>query len=289
MKIKGMGSLMLLMPVLLLLILLLLPTELIYAQNQDIAVTFERNRQVVNCAQDFSGPIKQSYIVRTVPGAVATLLMFPGAKGKLFVEDGKLFINQTNFLVRSRHLFASFGFNIAVMDAATDFLSCPDGLVGQRQTPEYISDMHAVIQNLRDTYRLPVWVIGTSAGSIAAAQAATESTTSPWSPSGLVLTSSVTNPVNQPDSVLKVSLESIAVPTLIVTHAQDGCDATPPAGAQAIAHRLVSAPKVNRQTLYGGFTPLSIPCEALSHHGYFGIESIAVVQISYWIRMHIPH
>jgi len=91
-----------------------------------------------------------------------------------------------------------------------------------------VSDIKAVIADLHDSFPgLPVWVIGTSTGSVSAAQAGTIPLNDPGTPDGIVLTSSVTEPQNT-ENVLKVALRSIRVPTLIVSNAQDACPNTPP-------------------------------------------------------------
>lgn len=78
---------------------------------------------------------EQSYILIDVSGVdangdgikdikpVATLLVFPGGTGRLGVKDGQLSIRPADLLVRARHHFAAEGFNVAVMDAASDFLA----------------------------------------------------------------------------------------------------------------------------------------------------------------------
>jgi hypothetical protein len=99
----------------------------------DQVVTFERARALAGCAPAPVAPIEQSYIlVEAAPAATAkaVLLLFAGGTGKLAIADQQLDINSNNFLVRSRHLFAAQGFHVAVMDAATDFLTCPLGLRG---------------------------------------------------------------------------------------------------------------------------------------------------------------
>jgi hypothetical protein len=241
-------------------------------------------------------PLQQNYIVREVPNAIGTLLLFTGGDGRLNLNviegpnsdtsNSQFGINKSaNFLVRSRHLFASFGFNIAVMDAAEDFYDCQNGLAGWRLSQQHLGDIMAVIQSLREKFPgKPVWVVGTSSGSISAALAATAIIGGPHGADGLVLTSSVTV---ADENVLMAHLESITLPTLIVSNGQDACLATPPIDAWKIKNRLSSAPIVNIRILLGGFTPLSSECDALSYHGFFGIEPIAAAQISAWIKNHI--
>lgn len=261
-------------------------------QAQDIVVTLSLSRDRVACATA-GDPPKQSYILREAPEAIGALLLFTGGDGKLGMNvDQKQFgINRSaNFLVRSRHLFASLGFHVAVIDAATDFISCPSGLGNLRLSTEHVSDIKAVIDDLRDRYPgLPVWVVGTSMGSVSAAQAAAALPQGLGGPDGLVLTSSVTDAGSDPEfkTVLSVNLEAITIPTFIISHKQDACEATPPGDAKAIKNRLKSTHVIQTQAYSGGFPPLSAECEALSYHGYFGIEPTVVKGIVKLIQKQI--
>lgn len=219
---------------------------------------------------------------------VATLLLFVGGRGRLRIDDGQLSVSATNFLLRTRHHFASRGqFNVAVMDAASDFLDTnlfPDGLNAQRLTAEHLEDMKRVIADLRARFpNLPVCVVGTSRGSISAAHVAA-SLLPLDGPECAVLTSSVTVDRPNRNSLNDVVLEDIQVPTLIVSHRKDACQVTPPSDAIAIFKSLTSAPKRKLMFISGGFQAISDECNALSAHGFFGVESVAVNRISRWIR-----
>jgi len=127
---------------------------------------------------------------------------------------------------------------------------------------------------------LPVWAIGTSRGTTAAAQAA--SILNPIV-DGLVLTSPMTNPITA--SVFDVPLETITVPTMITVHEKDMCFVTPPSGMKHIEHALVSASVVKTKEFDEGFPALSAnPCDATTPHGYLGIEGKVVYKITKWIK-----
>jgi len=274
--------------------------------NADTVESIPLHRSPVSCGVPSGTPWEQNYILREVPNALGTILLFTGGDGRLNLNviegpngdtsSSQFGINKSaNFLVRSRHLFASFGFNVAVVDAAPDFLNCQNGLGGWRLSPQHLQDIKDVIGNLRGKFpSKPVWVMGTSMGSISAAQAATIPKDIPGVPlgfyhlDGLVLTSSVTASDNSgAETVLMVNLEAIRIPTLIVSHGQDTCLATPPNDAWKIRSRLSSAPVRDIRILWGGFAPLSNECDALSYHGFFGIEPVAAAQISFWIKNHL--
>jgi len=214
------------------------------------------------------------------------LVLFPGGNGTLNVFPGsRLSINASNFLVRSRWLFAAEGFHVATLDAASDFLQLPTGLRGLRGSGEHLSDVAAVIADLRAWFPgLPVWLVTTSRGT-GGAYAAALLGPAPTGPDGLVLTSPLTRgaPADG-DSLELVPLEQVTVPTLIVVHQDDACPLTPPEDANMLKQRLRgSAPRVTAFRFAGGSTPLSDPCDALSPHGYFGIEPRVVGRIAHWI------
>jgi hypothetical protein len=48
--------------------------------------------------------------------------------------------------------------------------------------------------------------------------------------------------------------------------------------------RFTSTPRKQLIAVSGGIPPQSDPCEALSRHGYFGIEDEVVTAIADWIK-----
>jgi pimeloyl-ACP methyl ester carboxylesterase len=197
----------------------------------------------------FGGPLQQSYILVTAgpsPPSICYVLS-PGGGGGLFVAvtGNRLGVNSVNFLVRSRHLLAGAaqlltgdnkakqGSCVAVLDAATDFLFVsPDGRILRdfRRSPQRISDIAAVIENLRGPpprfgSELKIVLVGTSRGTIDMAEAATQ-----LDVDALVLTSTLTREGNPPtiDNVFNVALEQVQVPTLLIFHKDDACFTTPP-------------------------------------------------------------
>ncbi len=254
------------------------------ARAADQVITLSVSRSQARCAMGTFTSIEQQFILTETPDlstAMGVLVLFPGSGGKLALADGELGINCANFLVRSRHLFAAQGFHVDVMDAAVDFQTCTGGLRGRRTSIEFTMDMQAVMDDLRARYPgRPLWAIGTSRGSTAAAQAGVFVTPGP---NGLVLTSSVT--ATSTASVFDVPLRAVSVPTLIVAHRQDGCSVTPPQGARLITAALSRSPKVKTLAFQGGFPPLDAnPCQALTRHGFIGLERRVVREITMWIR-----
>ena len=85
-------------------------------------------------------------------------------------------------------------------------------------------------------------------------------------------------------SVTDMPLDKIKVPTQVLTHSADGCHLTPPEGVQAIADKLVNAPKIDTGFFDGGREPESGPCDPLCEHGFFGIEGTVVARIAEFIK-----
>ena len=128
----------------------------------------------------------------------------------------------------------------------------------------------------------PVWVVGTSNGSISTV------TAGGFLPalaglSGVVMTSPVTNLplVDQPTFNLYAS--RITLPALVVWHQDDHCLFSTPAGAAALFALIPSAGKASR-TFARGHSVATDPCGAFSEHGYAGIEEEAVKRIAEFVR-----
>ncbi len=223
--------------------------------------------------------VTQSFLlVRPPDRPVAAALFFAGGHGALGLGSGRLGL-AGNFLVRTRARFAEHGLLVAVVDAPSDH---PTGLDGFRATAAHAADVQAVIAALRAEAAVPVWVVGTSMGTVSAANAAARLTTG--GPDGLVLTSSVTRQVRErPETVGDVRLKDVRVPTLVVHHRQDACRATPYADTVALLRDFSAAPRRELLSFDGGLPPESGPCDARAAHGYFGIEAEVVTAIAKWI------
>ncbi len=212
---------------------------------------------------------------------VASVILFAGGNGQLGVAKwatgGR---GSGNFLVRSRALFAERGFLATVVDAPSD--RAADGLTGFRSTEAHAQDIAAVIAFVKQRAGVPVWLVGTSMGTVSAANAAARI---PQGVDGLVLTSSVTRASrSERESLRDVNLKVIALPTLFVHNKDDACRVTPYGYITGTMRQLTRAPKVELLTFEGGDTPRSDPCEAMSYHGYLGLESAVVEAIAKWIK-----
>lgn len=201
------------------------------------------------------------------------LILFPGGDGAgHFKEGDRGFRLSNNFLVRSSHLFALEGFTSAIIDVPSDRASgMSDGF---RTSPEHLREIRAVVSFFAETYRQPVYLVGTSRGTLSAAYVATA--LDGESVAGVVLTGTY-------EQIRSLPLERIRYPLLFVHHRDDGCRITPYAGARDLFRRATASRKKDFVTVIGGNPPLSMPCEALSTHGFLGKENEVVKTITDWL------
>jgi pimeloyl-ACP methyl ester carboxylesterase len=218
-------------------------------------------------------------LVRPTGAPVASVVLFAGGNGLLALGSGKLGL-AGNFLVRNRGRFAAQGLVVAVIDSPSDH---PGGLDGFRTSAAHAEDVRAVIAALRQEANVPVWLIGTSMGTVSAANVAARLTAG--GPDGIVLTSTVTRVGRERiETVGDVRLAEIRVPTLVVHHKNDACKSTPYADSPSLLRDLKQAPKRELLAFDGGESPRSGPCEAFAAHGYIGLDAEVVTGIVGWIK-----
>lgn len=206
--------------------------------------------------------------------AKAILIMFPGGNGaNMFKERGGQIHLGENFLVRTSPQFVKQGLAVAIVDAPSDQ---SDGMsAGFRNSPEHLQDIVKVINFLDAQGLKPIYLVGTSMGTLSVAYLGMELKDSRIK--GLVLTSTVTQYVNG------FRLNRITLPTLMVHHRDDGCNICPFPDAVALKTKLSCASKVDFVEVLGGSPPQSDPCQALSYHGFLGHEDQVVQVIADWI------
>ena len=111
--------------------------------------------------------VSVSFFYMKRDGAKATVVLLPGGGGGIGMKDG--IPTSKNFLVRSRDHFAAQGFNVAVVGRPTDQSELDYSF---RVSPKHIEDLRRVTAFLRKDPGMPVWLIGTSSGTISATSAA---------------------------------------------------------------------------------------------------------------------
>jgi pimeloyl-ACP methyl ester carboxylesterase len=190
------------------------------------------------------------------PDATATVMLLPGGEGGIGMKDGVP--RSQNFLVRSRDLFAAAGYNVAIVGKPSDRTDLDPGF---RASSDHVADLRRIADKLRNDFGKPVWLVGTSLGTISAA--ATAIAMDPGEIAGIVLSSSRTGG-NYP-----------TVPA---------CPSCNPREAPRIVEALTNAPVKKFILLTGGGGASGPPCEALHYHGYIGMEKEAVETITAWMK-----
>ena len=213
--------------------------------------------------------------------ATATVILLPGGAGGFGqLVDGKP--SGKNFLVRSRDYFADAGLNVAVMGRASDK---NDLDYADRISPEHMQDIKSLVGFLKKDTGLPVWLVGTSRGTVSATAAAISFGND--SLAGIVLTSSVVS-YKKTGAVPSQDLEKIRVPVLVLHHEKDGCKICAPHEVPAIIKGLKNAQVKKLILVSGGENPTGDPCEALHYHGFIGMEKPAVDLITAWLKSPSP-
>ena len=210
--------------------------------------------------------------------AVATLVLFSGGAGGYgqIGEDG--WPTGGNFLIRTGKHWAIYPFNLVMVGRPTDGIDLSSGYV--RVGEKHAADNVAIFKAIKLKSKLPIWLVGTSMGTISAAAAAIQDSENLIS--GVVLTSSIVA-YKIPGAVPRQNLEKIRVPTLILHHEGDACGACRPYEAKNIASALINAPIKKTIFVNGGSGATGNPCEPMHHHGFVGMQDEAVDLVAAWI------
>ena len=108
---------------------------------------------------------------------------------------------------------------------------------------------------------------------------------------GVVLTASVTRMKESwyvyddfPQGTASANLEGITVPVIISSNREDACHLSPSEDSELIRERLINSPRVEVKYYSGGDVPQSKDCDALSRHGFLGLEGEVVNDIVSFIE-----
>jgi len=218
------------------------------------------------------------YHVTLPPGPVRGIaVLFIGGNGRLKLARNPEPTSR-NFLVRMRKRIAGRGFIVALPDAPSD--RGRDGLVGWRSSRGHVSDIAKLARHLRSRWPVPVWLIGTSRGSISAAAGGKGVPIV----AGVVLTASVTQPGGRrPATVYDAQVRELNKPVMVVHHRNDACRVSPPSGAVRLFARLTAATVRELRVIDGGRAGQGRACGPISPHGFLGVERETVREIVNWI------
>jgi len=210
--------------------------------------------------------------------AQATIVLFSGGAGGYgkIADDG--WPASGNFLIRTGKRWAGHAFNIIMVGRPSDGIDLALG--GVRAGEAHAADNRTIFKALKRKSPAPLWVVGTSMGTISASAAAIADSENLIA--GVVLTSSIVAR-KIPGAVPTQALDKIRVPVLVLHHENDACTLCRPDEARSIAGELTNAPVSKTIFVSGGSGARGNPCEAFHYHGFIGMENDAVDLIAAWI------
>ncbi|MFB0935848.1 MAG: hypothetical protein QMB52_08745 [Propionivibrio sp.] len=217
------------------------------------------------------------YVVRRAD-AVATLILYSGGGGGYGKIGADGWPTSGNFLIRTGKIWAKYPFNVVMVGRPSDGIDLELG--GIRAGNDHATDNLAIFKAIKHENALPLWLVGTSMGTISVAAAAIRDEQRLLA--GIVLSSSIVA-YKIPGAVPSLELEEIRVPTLVFHHENDACWACRPDEAKRIETQLTNAPIRKTLLVNGGSGATGNACGAFHHHGYIGMEEPAVDLIAGWI------
>jgi rhodanese-related sulfurtransferase len=208
----------------------------------------------------------------------ATLVMLPGGTGELGMRrDGDL-RHDDNFVVRTRADWVARGYAVLIPDTIDRA-----NLRGMRSSPAYGRLVDELAAYAHNQAAAPVFLIGTSQGTIAAMNGAAHAR--PGLIAGVVLTESVSEPGRlSTETVFDARPQDVRVPALVVANRDDACNVAPPSMAPRIVAAMSHSPNARVLMVSGGVQQSGTACGSLSPHGYDGIERQVIGGISGWLR-----
>ena len=157
------------------------------------------------------------YVVRRAD-AVATLVLFSGGGGGYGQIGADGWPTSGNFLIRTGKFWAKHPVNLVMVGRPSDRIDLELG--GVRNGDEHATDNKAIFKAIKQESPLPLWLIGTSMGTISVAEAAIRDEQRLLA--GIVLSSSIVA-YKIPGAVPSLNLEKIRVPALVFHHEDDAC------------------------------------------------------------------
>lgn len=226
----------------------------------------------------FTPPVRLDHPARP---ARASVILMSGDTGLLGLDaTGTMIDNTGNFLIRSADLFLRDGLNVMMPDTAPVH---PSGIGdGFRLSAAHAAELQGFINAAITRWGKPVWVVGTSTGSISTV------TAGGFQPAlaglkGVVITSPVTVLPLADQPTFSLYASRITVPALVVWQRDDHCSVSPPAGSANLFTAIPSADKAQRMFEHS-HSVATDPCGGFSEHGYAGIEQEVVDKIAEFIR-----
>lgn len=208
------------------------------------------------------------------------IVMLPGGAGHVGIDVEGGLSHENNFVVRTRALWRDQGYVVIIPDAFNG-----QKMRGLRRSAAYAQVVTTLVNYAHEQTSGPVFLLGTSQGSIAAMNGAANLAAPALA--GVVLTESVSRPGKKSrETVFDPSPEQVTVPALIVANRTSKCHVAPAKDAPLIKAAMTRAVKVEILYVQGGELRSSNPCSSMSPHGYLGIEPEVVTKIAAWLKAH---
>ena len=263
-----------------------------------------KDEQVFTAKPDSASEIKALVMIPDKPVALA--ILFPGRTGALNLTGSTAMVTMDfhlgkDFSIRSRNSFFKRGVAVIGMDSINgkdmtswDRVSSTDGVRAM---------LDLVRKEAQLPSSLPVWAIGSGAGTISAAALAIRL---PNLIDGIVLASSVTRPtatvVSASQYVVAMAeafqdwkeqngqgVASMAVgefdkPVMVLSDKDDRCPFSSPMDAEMLTSKFVNSPRREVKIMSGG-NPNGDACSNFSPHGFYGIEDETVDAIVRFMKL----
>lgn len=225
---------------------------------------------------------KNAYLpiyVMSNPTAEATVILLPGKNADLgdIINDKPTSIN---FMSRSRDYFFNENFNVIVVYRASDLTSTT--FSDKYREINHASELERVIDFANQKFKKPIWLIGTSRGTLSAV--ATVIAIGYRKIKGIVLTSTITTQHFSANPIISLDIDKITMPILMVHHVRDACWMCVPEEAVTIFNKFTSSIIKKIIMITGGSDPTGDACLPLHWHGYINYEKETVKIISNWIK-----
>lgn len=274
-----------------------------------VSPAFSQTQSLVTISS--RGQTISAVLVTPTGTPLGAVILLAGDNGRLDITpdptEGFL-INRlnNNQLVRTRVHYAEAGFLTLVPDLAPDLkVGATDVVPNYRIEQPHADDIGAMAVYLRNIlfgdlpwwwpvpyWTMPVVVIGTSKGSIGAANAAVRITAYMQRPSRVV----VTSPFYLPRGGLSIKEAAgddpteLNLPMLAVSHSADMCAFTPPSDLPTFMKWYrASGRELSVEILGFGGPFTGDVCDADHAHGFQGLDRLVVWKITTWImRQSLP-
>jgi dienelactone hydrolase len=219
------------------------------------------------------------------PNPKGSVILLAGGHGKLDISPqgtiGELAKNQ---LVRTRAAYSKAGYAVLVPDIAPD-LKTPAGVVPRyRDSEKFAKDLAAEVVYMRKI-KAPVVTIGTSRGTLSVANFLGRIRETSARPDAAVLTSGFLGTGGEFQvRTLAGNPAAFNLPVLVVHHRKDACSHTSPSNVEPFkAWYEKNGRKLDIIWMDGGLPPKSNACNALSAHGFYGLDDQVVARVTGWI------